>query len=460
MDKVEHVILENLISNEPFARNVLPHLKDEYFDNRVEKAIFVFINSFFNDHNKLPTKKILKLIAKEYQKFKQEDYEEAIKIIEDFGDKEDNIEWLTNRTEKFCKDAALYNALRHAIAIVDGEDKKFSLEGIPTLLQDALSVAFDKNVGHDYIEDAESRWEFYNKREDKIPWPWEIFNKITGGGVSRKTLNLFFMPPKTGKTLAMCDFAAFCILNGYKALYITLEMAEERIAERIDANLFNLTMPEIEKMSKTAFMKKMSDTYKGNLVIKEYPTAGAHAGHFQTLIEELKTKKNFIPDIIFIDYLNICASQRMKMGGSVNTYQYIKSVGEELRGLAIQYNVPMISASQTNRSGVGNSDLGAENLSDSFGTAMTVDFMIAGVRNEELDGLNQILFSQVLSRYGDINYYRRFVMGIDLPHFKLYDLEDSAQQSVSERGDTDDKPVFDNTKFGKRLSGGKELDFS
>lgn len=467
-DKVEHLILERLILDEKYTRHVLPHLKPEYFESRVDKVLFKFVSEFFEKHNKLPTKKILQLIVREYPKFNQEEFDEARGVVENLSDtKDDNIEWITNRTEQFCKDRALYLAMIKSVNIIDGNDKQLSPDAIPNLLQQALSVAFDKNVGHNYLGDFEHRWDFYHLKEKKIPFPLDIFNKITNGGVSSKTLNVLLMMTNAGKSLFMCDHAAFCVKNGYKALYITLEMAEEKIAERIDCNLLDVTPQELKRLNKSEFtgrLSKLKDQYKGDLVIKEYPTGGAHVGHFHALLDELRLKQNFVPDIIFIDYLNICSSQRMKMGGSVNSYQYIKSIAEELRGLAVQNDVPIISATQTNKSSWGASDIEMSDTSESGGLPMTVDLLIGGMRTEELDELGQILWKQLKSRYGDVNYYRRFVTGVDLPHFRFYDLDESAQEGLSERGRTDpedDKPVFDKSKFGQRMNGkgAGEIDF-
>ena len=463
--KVEHVILENLTTSEEYVRQVLPHIKADYFESNSDKVLFTFIEAFFLKHNRLPTAKILSLMAKEYTKFQQEEYEETQETISNFStEKEENIEWLTDRTEKFCKDRAVYLALVQAIQIADGADTTLDKGAIPDILQKALSVCFDKEVGHDYLGDFEHRWDFYHLKEKKIPFPLEIFNKITNGGVSAKTLNVWLMATNAGKSLFMCDWAAFCIRNGYKALYITLEMSEEKIGERIDCNLMDVTLDELKKLSKKDFSSRMTtmvDSVKGNLVIKEYPTSGGNVGHFQALLSELKMKKNFVPDIIFVDYLNICSSARMKMGGSVNSYQYIKSIAEELRGFAVINNVPIISATQTNKSAWANSDIEMGDTSESGGLPMTVDLLIGGMRTEELDAIGQIMWKHLKSRYNDTNYYKRFVTGIDLAHFKFYDLGEAAQNSLSERGRTDkDVPLFDKSKFGSKLVGDvSELNF-
>lgn len=456
-DKIEHIILENLVNDDDYIRHVLPHLQATYFENRVDNILFEFVSKFFQRHNKRPTKQILHLLAKEYPKFNQEEYQEASIIIDSFSDsKMDNHEWLNERTEKFCKDRAIYLALVKSITISDGGDKEYTIDSIPTILQQALAVSFDKEVGHDYLGDFEHRWDYYHLKEKKVPFPLDIFNKITNGGVSSKTLNVLLMMTNAGKSLFMCDHAAFCVKNGYKALYITLEMAQEKIAERIDCNLLDLTPAELKKLNKHEYtnrMNQLANISKGNLVVKEYPTGGAHVGHFQALLDELKLKKNFVPDIVFVDYLNICSSQRMKMGGSVNSYQYIKSIAEELRGMAVLNDLPIVSATQTNKSSWGASDIEMSDTSESGGLPMTVDLLIGGMRGEELDALGQILWKQLKSRYNDINYYRRFVTGIDLPHFRFYDLDDSAQDQLVEAGRrTEDKPLFDKSKFGKGVN--------
>lgn len=454
MENIEAAILENLVNDETYTRHVLPHIKPEYFEDEVQKTLFVFIEKFFTRHNKLPSKKILRLLSKDYPKFSQDEFEEAVELINSFRDeKEENTEWLTDRTEQFCKDRAVYLAMLKAISLAEGEeDKTMGREAIPSLLQEALSVCFDKSVGHDYLYDYEHRYEFYHKREKKVPFPLEIFNKITNGGVSSKTLNVWLMATNVGKSLFMCDYAAFCVKNGYKALYITMEMAQEKIAERIDCNLLDVTLKQLKSMSKAEFsgrMEKMHKAYKGNLVVKEYPTSGAHVGHFQALLDELKLKRNFTPDIIFVDYLNICSSQRMRMGGNVNSYQFVKSIAEELRGFAVYNDVPIVSATQTNKSSWGSTDIEMGDTSESGGLPMTVDLLVGGMRTEELDARGQILWKHLKSRYNDTNYYRRFVTGIDLSHFRLYDIGEDAQQEISERGRTEvDKPVFDNSRFG------------
>ena len=363
-----------------------------------------------------------------------------------------NDEWIIKNTEKFCKDKAVYNAILKGISIIDGRDKVNTPDAIPSILSDALAVSFDQHIGHDYIDDADSRFDFYHRVEEKIPFDLEMFNKITKGGLSKKTLNIALAGTGVGKSLFMCHVAAGAMTQGNNVLYITMEMAEERIAERIDANLMNLTMDELKVVDKDIFdnrVKKIQNKTQGKLIVKEYPTAGAHAGHFRALLDELKLKKEFIPDIIFIDYLNICSSSRVKGGANVNSYTLVKSIAEELRGLAVEHNVPIVSATQTTRSGFANSDPGLEDTSESFGLPATADFMFALVSNEELEELNQIIVKQLKNRYNDPSYYKRFVIGIDRAKMKLYDVEASAQTGLSESGQS--KPVFDKTGFGKEI---------
>jgi archaellum biogenesis ATPase FlaH len=365
-----------------------------------------------------------------------------------------NESWMLEQTEKFCKDKAVYNAILHSIRIIDGGDKVNTKDSIPSILSDALAISFDNHVGHDYIEDSDARYDYYHRIEEKVPFDLDMFNKITKGGLSKKTLNIVLAGTGVGKSLFMCHVAAGVLTQGKNVLYITMEMAEERIAERIDANLLNLTMDELKVIDKDIFdnrIKKISSKTQGKLIVKEYPTAGAHAGHFRALLEELKLKREFLPDIIFIDYLNICASQRMKQGGSINSYTYIKSIAEELRGLAVEYNVPIVSATQTTRSGFTNSDPGLEDTSESFGLPATADLMFALVSNEELEQLNQIIVKQLKNRYNDPSYYKRFVIGVDRAKMKLYDVEASAQVGLSDAGQVqDDVPMFDKSEFGKR----------
>ncbi len=457
MQSIESIVLENLIHNEDYFRAVIPHLKEEYFDSHVDKTLLKFITTFSEKHNKAPTQRILSLMVSEYGKLSQDEFEEATTKIAELSGKEENFDWLVDRTEKFCKDKAIYNGIMSAIQIIDGKDAKLNQEAIPSILQDALSISFDKSVGHDYYNDADSRYEFYHEKLDRIPFGLSLFNKITKGGLPKKTLSVLLAATGVGKSLFMCDHAAKSLAKGNNVLYITLEMAEERIAERIDCNLFDCTIHELEKMKKTDFMSKvdaLKEKSMGKLIIKEYPTGGAHVGHFRALLEELKLKMNFAPDIIFIDYLNICSSQRYKTGGSHNSYTIIKGIAEEVRGLAIEYNVPIMSATQTTRGGANNSDVEITDTSESWGLPQTVDMLFALMRTEELDEMGQVMVKQLKSRFNDISYYRKFVIGVDILKFKFHDVEESQQGSFDQGGKTDkDIPLFDKSKQKHDFSG-------
>jgi replicative DNA helicase len=453
--RIEQAILSNLIHNEEYCRKVVPHLKTEYFSDRKEASIASLLLEFFEKYNKPASKEILSIEVGNLSGLTDKEVPEYEQYVTELTHTESNEEWLLTETEKFCKDKAVYNAILKSIKIAEGRDKVHQKDAIPSILSEALSVCFDNHVGHDYLQDANARFDFYHRVEEKLPFDLEMFNKITKGGLSKKTLNIALAGTGVGKSLFMCHVAASTLMQGRNVLYITMEMAEERIAERIDANLLNLTMDELKVIDKDIFdsrLEKISKKTQGTLIVKEYPTASAHAGHFRALLEELKLKREFVPDIIFIDYLNICASQRMKMGASVNSYTYIKSIAEELRGLAVEYNVPIVSATQTTRSGFTNSDPGLEDTSESFGLPATADFMFALVSNEELQQLNQIIVKQLKNRYSDPNYFKRFVVGIDRAKMKLYDVEASAQAGLSDSGQkNDDKPVFDKSDFGKRI---------
>lgn len=450
---LEQVILSNLIQSEGFARKAVPFIKPDYFETPVERIISKEILSFYNEYNKPPTQKALAIqISNNRKNLSESTIIEIEQYINNLNFIENNETWLINNTEKFCKDKAVLKAIVDSFDIIEGRNPELTRDAIPSLLQEALRVSFDSSVGHDYIEDFQSRYNFYHKQDDKIPFDIDLLNKITRGGLSRKTLNLILSPPKAGKTMLMCHMASAALLKGYNVLYITLEMAEERIAERIDANLLDVDIAELESLDLEIFnsrMNKLTNKTKGRLMIKEYPTTSGHAGHFKALIEELKIKKNFLPDIIVIDYLNICASSRMKQGGAVNSYTYMKSIAEELRGLAIEYNLPIISAAQVNRQNSQATDLEMDSVSDSHGIIMTVDLLIALIRTEELDGLNQSMIKQIANRYNDINYYKRFMIGRNANKMRFYDVENSAQSDVADKGYSDDSgPVFDKSSFG------------
>jgi len=453
--RIETKILANLIHDEQYCRKVIPFIKKDYFADRKEAIVAQEIVSFFTKYNKPLSKEILSIEVSNRKDLNDKELVELTDYIGTLSEEPVNEDWMLEHTEKFCKDRAVYNAILSSIKIIDGNDKVHTKDAIPTILSDALAVSFDNHIGHDYLDDHAERYDFYHRVEEKIPFDLEMFNKITKGGLSKKTLNIALAGTGVGKSLFMCHVGAGCLVQGKNVLYITMEMAEERIAERIDANLLNLTMDELKVIDRDIYenrISKITNKTKGKLIVKEYPTAGAHAGHFRALLEELKLKREFKPDIIFIDYLNICASQRMKQGGSINSYTYIKSIAEELRGLAVEYNVPIVSATQTTRSGFTNSDPGLEDTSESFGLPATADFMFALVSNEELEGLNQIIVKQLKNRYNDPGFYKRFVVGIDRAKMKLYDVEASAQTGLADAGqDKDDgTPMFDKSNFGRR----------
>ena len=454
MNRLEQTILKNLIYNEKFCRKVLPFIKKEYFSDDVERLIFKEVNDFVTQYKTLPTHEALVINFTESDKLTETQVRGSIDLLNDIHQNKDDPteeQWLTDQTEKFCQDKAIYNAIMESVSIMDDKNSKKSKGEIPKLLSDALGVSFDANVGHDYIGDADSRYDFYHKVESRVKFDLDIFNKITKGGVPNKTLNICLAGTGVGKSLFMCHVAASCIVNGHDVLYITLEMAEERIAERIDANLLNINIQELNTISKADYDRKFSvlkNKTQGKLIIKEYPTAAASTLHFRALLQELHLKKNFKPEIIFVDYLNICSSARMKPGNSVNSYTYIKAIAEELRGLAVEFNVPIISATQTTRSGFTNSDPGLEDTSESFGLPATADFMFALISTEELEQLGQIMVKQLKNRYSDPNTYKRFVIGVDRGKMRLFDTEQSAQTNIADSGqDIPDRPL--NT-FGSR----------
>lgn len=451
--RIEDSILNNLIHNEEFAKTVLPFLKQEYFTTQAEKFILEEIQKFNNNYYKAPTIDSLRIDLSNRIDIGQTDLNECNNLLDAYGshDKVDTS-WLIDKSEKFCKDRAIYNAIQESIYIMDSS--KATADSIPSILSDALAVSFDSHVGHDYINDFEKRYEFYHRVEEKIPFDLDIFNKITGDGLPKKTLSCVISGPGGGKSLFMCHHAASVLSRGKNVLYITMEMAEERIAERIDANLFNVNIKDLKHMDKQSYENKI-DRIKaktqGQLIIKEYPTGNAHAGHFDSLIRELKMKRDFVPDLVIIDYLNICSSRRIKMGGSVNTYSYVKFIAEELRSLAIQHDVPILTATQTNREGITASDMDMTNTSESIGLPQTLDFFFALIRTEELDGLRQILVKQLKNRYNDPAYYKKFVIGVDFAKMKLYDVEQNAQEDISDSGTKDDRPLFDKSTTPERF---------
>ena len=454
---IERTALTNLISNEDYARKVLPFIKGNYFDVKEERVIFEEIYNFVDKYKKIPTQTSLEIEVGERKDLTEIEYKKVVEIIQTLNPVKVDFNWLIDTTEKFCKDKAIYNAIVDGISIIDGKDKDRNRDSIPSILTDALSVSFDNAVGHDYILDADSRFDFYHRIEEKIPFDLEYFNKITKGGLPPKTLNIALAGTGVGKSLFMCHMAANCLSQGKNVLYVTLEMAEERNAERIDANLMNISMEDLQDLPKKMFDDKMAKIIKktsGKLIVKEYPTASANSNHFRGLIKELAIKKSFKPDIIFIDYLNICASSRFKGNANVGSYFYIKAIAEELRGLAVETNVPIMSATQTTRSGFISSDVGLEDTSESFGLPATADLMFALISTEELEELNQIAVKQLKNRYNDPTINRRFVLGIDRAKMKLFDVDIKEQDLVDDG--QEDIPTFDKSSFGKK----EKLDFS
>jgi archaellum biogenesis ATPase FlaH len=455
---IEKAIFANLITNEQFARKVLPFLKAEYFQSRLDRSLFNIINAYVQEYNVLPSKTALAIEVGEYSDLNDDEERTLSKYVEELeADPQTDQEWLTDTVEKFCQDKAVYNAIMQSIQIFDG---KTTLDkgSIPQILSEALAVSFDTHIGHDFLSDADSRYDFYHKKEVRIPFDLDYLNRVTKGGLPRKTLNIVLAGTGVGKSLFMCHCAAANLVKGQNVLYITMEMAEERIAERIDANLLNVTLEELSILPKDVYQKKierLSSNTKGKLIVKEYPTSSAGSGHFRHLLNELKLKRNFTPEVIYIDYLNICASSRLKQGANVNSYTYIKSIAEELRGLAVEFNVPIVSATQTTRSGYSSSDIGLEDTSESFGLPATADFMIALMSNEELQEMNQMVVKQLKNRYNDPSYMRKFIIGVDRAKMKLYDVEQHAQEDLIDNG-----PAFDDTDSGRRMKQERKFDRS
>jgi len=447
---LEQTILRNLLTDEKYMRKVLPFIKPDYFQG-VYRILFREAGKYVAKYNKLPNAETFKIELDQSDKLSDEQYNMASDIVPQLfvGEKVDD-KWLLDTTEKWCQDRAIYLAIMESISIIDGKHEQLTKGALPDLLTKALGVGFDLKVGHDYVENAEDRYEFYHTEEDRLPFDLEYFNTITKGGVPRKTLNIALAGTGVGKSLFMCHVASSALVQGYNVLYITMEMAEERIAERIDANLLDVPIDQLDKLPKNTFSLKVQDIARktsGKLIIKEYPTGSAHAGHFRALLNELKLKRQFEPDLIFIDYLNICASSRMKgMGGAINSYSYIKAIAEELRGLAVEFDLPIFSATQTTRSGYSNSDIGLEDTSESFGLPATADLMFAIMSSEELERCGQLKIKQLKNRYNDPTIHKRFVIGVDRSKMRLYDVEEN-QQTL-----TDDTPVFDKTDTGKRFA--------
>ena len=453
---IERTTLTNLLNNEEYTRKVLPFIKPEYFDVKEERIIFDEIQKFVDKYNKIPTQTSLEIEVSTRKDLNDVEHKKIVEIIKTLKKETIDFDWLVDTTEKFVKDKAIYNAIVEGVGIIDGKSKDKTPEAIPSILTEALAVSFDNSVGHDYLEDHEARFDYYHHKEERIPFDLEFFNKITKGGLPPKTLNIALAGTGVGKSLFMCHQAANCLSQGKNVLYISLEMAEERIAERIDANMMNISIPDLHDLPKKMFddkITKLQKKAKGKLIIKEYPTASAHSGHFRGLLKELAIKKSFKPDIIFIDYLNICASSRFKGGANINSYTLVKSIAEELRGLAVETNVPIMSATQTTRSGFVSSDIGLEDTSESFGLPATADLMFALISTEELEDLGQIAVKQLKNRYNDPTMHKRFVLNIDRAKMRLSDAA-SEEQTLVDDGQ-DDTPLFDKTSFGK-----KNLDFS
>jgi replicative DNA helicase len=454
MKKIEKIILKNLFLEEQFVRKTLPYLKSEYLQERSEKILFEEIQKYVLKYNLLPSHEAIQVELESREGLFEEDYKKCSDLIEELRlNKEvSQSEWLTEQTEKFCQEKALHNAILESIQILDGKTKTDKTKGsIPQILSDALSISFDPNIGHDYIENADQRYDFYHKVEKRVPFDLDYFNRITKGGLPQKTLNIALAGTGVGKSLFMCHMAAASLSQNLNVLYITMEMAEEKIAERIDANLLNVKLEDLGSLPKDVYDRKigrLKENVKGKLIIKEYPTASASSIHFRNLLNELALKKHFKPDIIFIDYLNICASARIKHGANVNSYSYIKAIAEELRGLAVEFKVPIMSATQTTRTGFSNTDPGLEDTSESFGLPATADMMFALISSEELESLNQIMVKQLKNRYNDPTLNKRFALGIDRSKMKLYDIEQSAQKNIVDSGqDFDEQPRTSKSKF-------------
>ena len=462
---LEEIIFSHLLFNEEYSRKVIPFLKNEYFQTRTNKILFELIDGYVKTYNVVPSKEALNTKLQSLDNISEDEFKSCSDLISKLeADLKTSVDWLCDQTEKFCQEKAVYNAIMDSIKIIDKKDKKRGTGSIPEILTEALSVSFDTNIGHDFIEDANSRYDYYHVREEKLQFDLEYFNKITKGGLSKKTLNIILASTGVGKTMFMTHCAAHHLTLGKNVLYLTMEMSEERIAERIDANLMDVTIDDLKELPKDAYEKKMvriKGGTTGKLIVKEYPTAAAGSAHFRHLLQELRIKKSFKPDVIYVDYLNICSSARMKMGGSVNSYMYIKAIAEELRGLAVEFDVPIISATQSNRDAYNSSDVGLDNTSESFALPATADFMFALISTEDLEGLNQILVKQLKNRYDDPSSNRKFVIGVNKAKMKFYDVEQSAQKDILDGPKTkhSDKPVMDNSSFGERYDEEQKMRF-
>ncbi len=453
MDNVELLVLRSLLYNEDYARKVVPFIRGDYFEQPSQKIVFEEVSEFITEYDELPSKEALYIEVEKREDVNEEIYKQVKELIGVLDDSPADQDWLVNTSEKWCRDRAIYLALMESIQLADGKDDKKGRDAIPSILSDALAVSFDNNIGHDYLQDYEERYESYHRKEDKIPFDLEYFNKITKGGIPNKTLNIALAGTGVGKSLFMCHMASSSLLGGNNVLYITLEMAEEKIAERIDANLLNVNIQEITDLPKPMFDNKvtaLSKKTQGQLIIKEYPTASAHSGHFKALLNELALKKSFRPDIIFIDYLNICASSRYRGNANVNSYSYIKAIAEELRGLAVEANVPIVSATQTTRSGFASSDVDLTDTSESFGLPATADLMFALISTDELESLGQILVKQLKNRYNDPTINKRFIVGIDRAKMRLYDVEQKAQADLLDSGQEEEYDALAEKAFKEK----------
>ena len=455
MSDMQSTILKSFFTNDDYMRRVVPFMEPDYFEG-VHRTIFKEFVKYVAEYSNTPSMEAFRITMQESGSFNEDTLRIAVDMLPSLfeRDADTDLKWLMDQTEKWCQDRALFNAVMESISIIDGKHQTLTKNALPDILSKALAVTFDANIGHDYLQDVESRYEFYHTEEERLPFDLEYMNKITKGGMSKKSLNIILAGTGVGKSLFMCHSAAASLSQGKNVLYITLEMAEERIAERIDANLLDVDLDQIQKLSKDMFVNKVNKIVaktQGKLIIKEYPTGQAHSGHFRALLNELKLKKKFTPDVVYIDYLNICSSSRMKgVGGSVNTYSLIKSIAEELRGLAVEFDIPIMSATQTTRAGFSSSDPGLEDTSESFGLPATADLMLAIVSNDELSSLGQVLVKQLKNRYSDPNKNKRFVLGINRSKMKLYDVEDADKDLVQDV--PDDGPVFDQTPSGKKLN--------
>ena len=458
MERIESTILRNLVFNEEYSRKVIPFIEPDYFEQRTEKIIFEEITQFIVKYGSAITTEALTIELENRTDLSEVEVKDSREIISSFTDISVEQNWLTDTTEKWCRDRAIYLALMESISIADGQDELKNRDAIPSILSNALAISFDNHIGHDYLQDYQERYEFYHQKENRIPFDLEYFNKITKGGLVNKSLNIALAGTGVGKSLFMCHMASSVLLSGSNVLYITMEMAEEKIAERIDANLLNVPIQDLVDLPRTSFENKVVSLNKktqGQLIIKEYPTASAHSGHFKALLSELALKKSFKPDIIFVDYLNICASSRYKGSANINSYTLVKSIAEELRGLAVEAEVPIVSATQTTRSGYGSSDVDLTDTSESFGLPATADLMFALISTEELEQLGQIMVKQLKNRYNDISVFKRFVIGIDRAKMRLYDCEQTAQDDILDSGQEEQYNYEDEKKPKKAFDGFK-----